>query len=396
MAIELLTSGFQILHKAYKLAADAKDNLEEVNEELHDMKLCVQSIENAMRSPALLKAMDEEDGELRESLINLVGEAKSFHRKTHNKFSPVHGQLQKLFGTVVNIHKQSSTTMKTVYIFMSAAKIPIRIAERKMNTQFSDSTDLGAMKANFHDIAVFLKLIEKTAFHIESHNDKEVALELMKKVGVVQGPEEAKKHLDEDSAPANSKVVRDLQAAKDVTLNKLVASAVVEHLCGGENLMDFDLNKSAMANVGDVGLASFLAWALRIFFSQPSDEMAPDQVTPASLERALALKHEPVLELAGLLLMFQTFIVEIQKAAPATAPEWYHQALEVYARMLPPLCAQASGLGVAIVALALREEQADEYAKAQELHAQENSAELEVPALPASPSTLPLSRQLYT
>ena len=407
MALELAVSGFQMLRKAYKMAAEAKANLCYMEEELEETYLSILQLEGQLRNPAMRRVLEEHDGELLDWFERVTREARKCHRMTTDKFSPLRKQIQALFGQVMTLNRAAALTTQTVRVFLTAAAKPVEIVTEKVeylrrlqargeaevvnaNANVVGATggpageflnkvgnDIGstvdssvdaignvvtertgvddvllvtAMK-QISDISAWLALLDRAIARIDfDDEDDETKKKANRRVS-------ANNLKTGDSSP----LTRQLTNADDNDIMRMAVESLSKTIVVSDNgrLTKTQLAKK-MAPFGDDELVQFLFWVLtKNGCSGTGDE--PGFGRDGFTEFMKQLPYSPMLCLGGLLLLFIEHVKGLEKDLTHEAPEWHRSALELTRKMALPLTDKVLAIGLCITSMEAREMFSDEW-----------------------------------
>jgi len=407
MALEMVVSGFQMLRKAYKMVAEAKENLDSIDEELEETQLSILQLEDQLRNPAMQRVLEDHDGELLDWFEKVARGARKCHRKTNDKFSPLRKQIQALFGQVMTLNRAATVTTQTVRVFLAAAAKPIEIVNAKVEflrqcrvraetevasanatvtgvtngrggevlnvgtaineignsvgaigaavgelTGVGDDLLATAMK-QVSDISGWLALLDRAAARIDDVVDDEDD-DTKKKVD--RRPSDHKMKAG-DSSP----LTRQLIDADDSELMRLAVESVSKAIVVNEK-GSFTKTQLAhkMVPFADDELVQVLFWVLtRNGCNGAGDEagFGRHDFTEFMKQRP----YSPMLCLGGLLFLFVEHIQNLEADLAPEAPEWHRGALELTRKMAVPLSEKVLAIGLCIASVEAREAFSDEW-----------------------------------
>jgi len=141
-ALDLILGGFQLMRKAYKMASEARKNLDLVREELREMESSLEELEGAMRDPVLVRILSQRDPKVKAGLMDISATARRVHRAKARKFEPIERQLDAVCGSVMGIQRAASIVMGSTKMFATAAMTSIEAVLRRIEVRRSQVRDM--------------------------------------------------------------------------------------------------------------------------------------------------------------------------------------------------------------------------------------------------------------
>ena len=312
---------------------------------------------------------------------------KGLNSKTQKKFKPLYDQYEAMMSQLAKLNSGSAIVMKTVRLFLAAAGKLIQTISDKVTAQLQKLSDQKSQaaratadaKADLQGQAA--KIGTQAQHSMETLKSVAQHFDGLKKVLHVleNGMEKVEQGCEEDLEDAETLVSGKMMVAGDALndfkhatsqasqladkmqgtgLDKTLAHAVSKHLCrGGATASKQQLTRTVEQFLVGDEIVSFFIRLVTTTNKKSGQVLSPrggdqESLTAADLEACILQADMPIVQVAGMMVLFRDVVVPDGD----DLPEWANDACEIIDSMLTPLIESVVSVSLCMLMMDVREQ----------------------------------------